>query len=91
MQQVGRTILTKVMRSGKETRSYMTYKDVPKDNDEWVDAYNYLPRLYDLVHLRMNDGSQSKGWRTDTRWDGRKFKPHQRIVAWKKAEEMVLE
>ena len=91
VQQVGRTIVEKTMKSGKQTRSYLTYKDIPKDYDDWVNAKLYLPKKYDLVHLRMSDGSYTKGWRSESFWDGRKFKPHLKVIAWKKAEEMIPE
>lgn len=86
MEQVGKTVYIKTTRTGKKVRSYMTYKDVPKDENDWADPKEYLPRFYDLVHLKMSDGSETIGWRSDSRWDGRRFKPWLKIVAWKKAD-----
>lgn len=91
MQEVGRTLIKKIMKTGKETRSYMTYKDVPKDADDWADPKEYLPRRYDLVHLKFNDGNETIGWHTDSRWDGRKFKLGTTVIGWKKTEDLELE
>lgn len=88
MQQVGKTIIDKVMRTGRATRSYMTYKDVEKDETGWSDPRLYLPRRYDLVYVKLNTNKILTAWRTDSRWEGRRMEPQEKVIGWKKAEDV---
>lgn len=90
MLQVGKSRIFKIMKTGKQIRSYMTYSDVKTDYDGWADAEQYLPKEFDLVHLKLNNGKHSKGWRSTTSWDGRKFDPGTVILSWKKMDDLEL-
>jgi hypothetical protein len=88
MKQVGSTMIEKVMRSGKKTRGYLTYKDVPKNEDGWAESREFLPKLYDLVWMVLNDDKTIIGWHTGTGWEGYRFKKEDVVGLWKKTEDV---
>lgn len=64
-----------------------SYKDVVFDKDGWADASMYLPKDYDLVHMKLKrDNVENKilpGWIFCRTWRGLNLRIQDRIIAWK--------
>jgi hypothetical protein len=62
-----------------------TYKDIIYDDDGWADARKYLPADFDLVHLRLKDGTPNlTGWHTGKEWEGLRIKEQDEVTFWKR-------
>lgn len=62
-----------------------TYKHV-EYKDGWADAKLYLPCDFDLILMKLSDGSTKAGWSTGTNWDGLNMLPTDKVLYWKRKE-----
>lgn len=67
----------------------LAYRDVVYDSKKRANAKLYLPGNFDLVNLYLADKRVVIGWHTGTQWDGKRVKPTDKILAWKKREEHI--
>ncbi len=60
------------------------YRDIKLDPDGWADVNQYLPADFDLLLMKMSDGTIKPGWRIGNDWDGIRLNPLVQVIAWKK-------
>jgi hypothetical protein len=74
----------------------LRYADLKTDIGGWVDAAAYVPMPYDVLHLKVKrEGELLKdslpGWWSGGGWGGRKLKPNDEILYWKRQHAGVPE
>ena len=65
----------------------ITYINVPKDKNGWVDASKYRPMEFDLCMLKIKNKRCKLGWFSGSIWDGLNLEPSDEIIAWKRQKE----
>ena len=73
------------IKPGEEKKKYR-YPDLPMQGQTWLSVMEYLPKDYDLCHLKTASGKLKSGWFYRDKWDGYKIKPDDIIVQWKLQE-----
>jgi hypothetical protein len=61
----------------------LTYKNIPRDQDGWVNAKNYMPADFDLCLLKITNKPIIAGWSNGLSWDGLKIKKTDEVLKWK--------
>ncbi len=77
----------KTSESGRQVIVKYTYKDIDFDARGWADATKFIPKDFDLVSFRLQDGKYICGWHTGTGWDGYKLKDEDVILKWRRIME----
>ncbi len=78
MKKVGKDIV-----EGVKPRKF-AYRDVVYDEDDWVDANEFLPLDYDLMFVKLSNDKFTCAWTVGKKWDGLRLKADQKVVSWKK-------
>ena len=78
----------KLRKSGKKMIVQLTYSTVPKDIKGWVDSSRFLPQTFDMCHLLLDGDRKKKGWWTGANWFGFRLKDEEKVIAWRRDEEM---
>jgi hypothetical protein len=70
----------------EKTNKYKVYSytHVEYDYDGWADSKKYLPMLFDLCLLKLENGQTKAGWSTGPGWDGKNVLPDDRVLYWKR-------
>ncbi len=73
-------------RLHEDTDSCFTYPMVKYDCDGWADASKYSPIDYDLLFLKIEGLKGTiRGWCSQNRWDGMKWKEGYKVKYWKRS------
>lgn len=67
-------------------RDGLSYKQIPKKEEDWVEASTFRPLPFDLVKIQTGEDSKM-GWWTGVNWDGYRIKGNESIRYWKKINE----
>lgn len=68
-------------------RRYLTYRNIEKDENQWVLAKDFLPISFDLCKLKLSSGKVKMGWYTGSGWDGYQAKDSDHVIFWKKIKD----
>lgn len=72
--------------SPKNQQTYiLSYNDVEKDVDGWVDASKYLPIDFDLLIVKTKESS-FPAWSVGNHWDGVRVTDKTEVLFWKKRD-----
>ncbi len=69
-----------------ESNRKLSYEAVPKDENGWVNAKEYIPRDFDMCSLKIKDRKTKSGWAIGNKWDGLNIRPKDEILYWKKVK-----
>jgi hypothetical protein len=67
----------------------LTYSNVPKDEEGWVDALKYLPKDYDLCLFQTKEKGTRTGWLNKRSWDGLTMDFDDEVLLWKRKKEDI--
>ena len=77
-----------IKASGRKNPVFYSYGDVEYDIDGWADVTRFLPNDFDLVFLRLKRERTIPGWINGQSFEGRKLKPDDVVLFWKRKEEL---
>lgn len=75
------------LKAGQRSPQTVTYHNIPQDPGGWVDASRFLPKCFDLLHLKIQEETKS-GWYTGCAWDGKRVLQSDQVLYWKKSREL---
>lgn len=81
----------KIKADGRKNPVFYSYAHVEYDIDGWADVEKYLPNDFDLVFLRLKRERTIPGWINGQFFEGRKLKPDDVVLFWKRKEELTEE
>lgn len=64
----------------------LSYLNVKKDFNGWVNANEYFPLPFDLVFLDIGI-KVINGWFTGYIWEGLRLRPQDKVIRWKRTPE----
>ncbi len=64
-------------------RKILSYCMIKTDTEGWVDAKEYLPVNFDLVHMKVGTKVLS-GWIAGNKWDGLRLLPNMKVEYWRR-------
>lgn len=78
---------TKVLMQKIGITKGITYSNVEKDCDDWVDAKKTLPADFDLCFLKFKNKKTKTGWATGMKFDGLRVNSGDEVLYWKKSKD----
>jgi len=80
---------SKIVDKSTTLKRVCKYSDVPTDEYKWVYNLTYRPIPYDLMYLKLEENNAVKsGWWTGITWKGLRLKKEDKIIAWKRNQEI---